>query len=161
MVGLKELKRISLLQEFPDELLQKLQPLGQLRLFSEKSTIFDQGQRAEFFYMLLRGKVLLEVELTKDIMISIESIKPGYSFGWSSLFRGDSYRASAICSEPCEVIAFQSEQLLNLLDEDPHLGYWVMKEAMGILKNQLIRRTEQFLNTLRMHPEIQKLFPEQ
>ncbi len=158
MVGLKELKRIALLEDFPDDLLNKLQPLGQLRLFSEKSVIFEQGQKAEFFYMLLMGKVLLEVELTKDIMISIESIKPGYSFGWSSLFRGDFYKASAICSEPCEVIAFPGDELLDLLDKDTHLGYWFMKEAMEILKNQLIRRTDQFLKTLRMHPEIQRLF---
>jgi len=158
MVPLEDLKKIHLLRPYDDWMLEKIRPLGNVRIFSEKATIFDQGQPADTFYMLLKGKVLLEVELTENIMISLASVKPGHSFGWSALFEGTTYTSLAICSEPSEVITLPAAPLLGLLEEDPALGYRFMRGALEILKSRLTRRTDQFLKTLRMHPDIQKLF---
>ncbi len=158
MVSIEELKKIKLVQGLDSHELKKLGALGSLRIFSEKAAIFEQGQKADTFYMLLRGKVLLEVELTENIMISLGSVKPGYSFGWSSLFDGSKYTSSAICSEPSEVIAIPASPLLESMEQDPVLGYKIMKGALDILRSRLTRRTDQFLKTLRMHPDIQALF---
>ncbi|MBW1730288.1 MAG: cyclic nucleotide-binding domain-containing protein [Deltaproteobacteria bacterium] len=158
MVPLEDLKKIHLLRSYEDWMLEKIQPLCNVRIFSEKATIFDQGQPADVFYMLLKGKILLEVELNENIMISIASVKPGYSFGWSALFEGSTYTSSAICSEPSEVIALPATPLLGLLEEDPRLGYKFMKGTLEILRSRLTKRTDQFLKTIRMHPDIQKLF---
>ncbi|RLB75198.1 MAG: hypothetical protein DRH15_14450 [Deltaproteobacteria bacterium] len=158
MVSIEELKKIYLVHRLEDDELNRLRPLCSVRIFSEKAIIFEQGQVADHFYMLLKGKVLLEVELTEDIMISLGSIKPGYSFGWSSLFEGSRYTSSAICSEPSEVITLPATALLNLMEEDPVLGYKIMRGALDILRSRLTKRTDQFLKTLRMHPDIQALF---
>ena len=158
MVSIEELKKINLVHELDDHELQKLSALCSLRIFSEKATIFEQGQEADTFYMLLKGKVLLEVELTENIMISLGSVKPGYCFGWSSIFDGSKYTSSAICSEPSEVIAIPAGSMLESMEQDPVLGYKIMKGALDILRSRLTRRTDQFLKTLRMHPDIQALF---
>ncbi len=158
MVSIEELKKINLIQDLDDGELNKLAALCSLRIFSEKAVIFTQGQKADTFYMLVKGKVLLEVDLTDKIMISLGSVKPGYSFGWSSLFEGSNYTSSAICSEPSEVISIPAGPLLHSMEQDPVLGYKIMKGALGILRSRLTRRTEQFLKTLRMHPDIQGLF---
>jgi len=158
MVSVQELKKIHLVRDLDEDELERLRPLCSLRIFSEKSVLFEEGQEADTFYMLLTGKVLLEVRLAQDIMISLGSVKPGYSFGWSSLFRESRYTSSAVCAEPSEVIEMPSEPLLTLMEEDPIMGYRFMKGALDILRSRLIRRTDQFLKTLRMHPDIQALF---
>ncbi|MBW2021324.1 MAG: cyclic nucleotide-binding domain-containing protein [Deltaproteobacteria bacterium] len=158
MISIDELRKIHLVQALEDAELEKLRPLCNVTIFSEKATIFEQGQDADHFYMLFKGKVLLEVELAENIMISLGSVKPGYCFGWSSLFRGSKYTSSAICSEPSEVISLPADKLISLMEKDPVVGYKLMKGALEILRNRLTKRTDQFLKTLRMHPDIQSLF---
>jgi CRP-like cAMP-binding protein len=82
MVSLNDLKKIWLMASLEDHLLEKIQPLAQLRLFGEKALLFEEGQEADTLYMLLTGKVLLELKASDTIMISLEAVKPGDPFGW-------------------------------------------------------------------------------
>jgi len=157
MVSIDELKKISVLDSLTRPMLEKLQPLAQLNLFGEGHVIFEAGQDAAHFYMLLKGKVVIEVEASELIMLSLESVKPGQSFGWSALGPGSKYRAYGICVEPCEVIEVRSGEFLELLDGDQTLGYNFMKRVAAILKRRVERRTEQFLKVMAKHPDLQKL----
>jgi len=158
VVSFEELKRILLLEDLDDTMLGKMLPFTQMHLFGDRAVIFKEGQHAEDFYMLLKGKVVLEVEASESIMISLGSIKSGYSFGWSALLGGSTYTSDAICVEPCEVMAIPGEIFLNLLEENHSMGYRIMSGVVTILKRRLERRTGQFLKTLRAHPDIEKLF---
>jgi len=89
---------------------------------------------------------------------NLGSIKSGFSFGWSALLPGSKYTTHAICVEPSEVFCVPNEKFLNLLEKDHSMGYRVMQGAVSILEKRLERRTEQFLKTLRMHPDIKKPF---
>ena len=160
MVSFEDLKKIYLLGNLTDPMLQKMRPFAHLRLFGERTVIFEEGQGAEYFYMLLKGKVVLEVEASKTVMISLGSIKPGYSFGWSALIPESAYSAYAICVESCEVVSIPGDHFLQLLEEDHSMGYRVMEGVVRILKRRLERRTGQFLETLRKQPDIRKLFTE-
>jgi CRP/FNR family transcriptional regulator, cyclic AMP receptor protein len=158
VVSFEELKKILLLEELDDSMLGKMLPFTQMHLFGDRAVIFKEGQHAEDFYMLVKGKVVLEVEASESIMISLGSIKSGYSFGWSALLGGSTYTSDAICVEPCEVIAIPGNIFLHLLEENHSMGYRIMLGVATILKRRLERRTGQFLKTLRAHPDIEKLF---
>jgi len=158
MVPLEPLKKIYLLSTLTDSMLEKIQPLTALKSFEDREVIFKEGQHADYFYMLLKGKVLLEVAASDVIMISLGSIKPGYSFGWSALLPGAAYTSYAISVEPSEVLALKGEMLLELLEADHTMGFRVMEGVVRILKSRLERRTGQFLKTLRQHPDIKEPF---
>jgi len=158
VVSFEELKKIRLLDNLDDSMLGKMLPFAQMHLFGDRAVIFKEGQHAEDFYMLVKGKVVLEVEASASIMISLGSIKPGYSFGWSALLRGSSHTSDAICVEPCEVIAIPGDKFIQILEENHDMGYRVMMDVATILKNKLEQRTGQFLKALRTHPDIEKLF---
>ena len=93
MVSIEDLKRISVLDNLTQPMLEIMRPLAQLNLFGERHVIFEEGQEADSFYMLLKGKVILEIEASEVIMISLEAVKPGYSFGWPALLPGLKYNA--------------------------------------------------------------------
>jgi len=159
MLSIEDLRKIYLLDNLNDEMLEKIRPIVQLRLFEERNLIFKEGQEADCLYMLLKGKIILEVNASESIMISLGAVKPGYSFGWSALFQESiKYTSSAICVEPCEVMAVPGEKLLELFDEDHSMGHFIMEGVVGILKGRLERRTGQFLEAIKNHPDIQKLF---
>lgn len=157
MVSKEELRGIYILENLTDEMLEKIQPLIEPLQFKEREVVFEEGERAENFFFLKRGKILLEVEISEMIIISLGSIKSGYSFGWSALLSAPSYTSYAVCTEPCEVLAIHGQKFLNLLHEDHTMGLRVMEFAAKILKNRLERRTAQFLKVMSKHPDIQKL----
>ena len=76
--------------------------------------------------MVQEGKVLLEVDASDAISVSIGAMKAGFSLGWSSLFPGSSYTATAVCVEPTEVIAIPGRDLIRLMDEDHDNGYAIL-----------------------------------
>ena len=157
MVSMDDVKAIYLLEELADNLQEKICPMSEIRQYKEREVIYEEGDRAENFYMLKRGKILLEVEVAKQIIISLGSIKSGYSFGWSALIPGSTHTSYAVCSEPCEVLIIPGDKFLALLKEDNSSGYRFMNEVMKILKNRLDRRTGQFLKVMTKHPDIQRL----
>jgi CRP-like cAMP-binding protein len=158
MVSLNDLKKIWLMASLEEPLLEKIQPLAQLHLFGEKAVLFEEGQEAETLYMLLTGKVLLELEASDTIMISLEAVKPGDPFGWSAIIPGSSYTANATCSEPCELITVPGTKLREIMDKDHLLGYRIMEGVSKILQRRLFTRTDQFLKTFQQLPDMAKLF---
>ena len=160
MVSLNDLKKIWLMASLEDHLLEKIQPLAQLRLFGEKALLFEEGQEADTLYMLLTGKVLLELKASDAIMISLEAVKPGDPFGWSAIVPESFYTANATCSEPCELVTFSGAELRKIMDEDHLLGYRIMEGILRILQTRLFTRTDQFLKTFKQLPDMAKLFPD-
>ncbi|MBW2566796.1 MAG: Crp/Fnr family transcriptional regulator [Deltaproteobacteria bacterium] len=154
MVSAQDLKGIELFAGLTDGMLDKLAPLVQTESFDERAIIYETGNPAERFYSLKRGKVLLETELAPAVIISLGSIKPGYSFGWEALRPPASYATYAVCTEPCDVYMVPGDKFLGLLDADHTMGYLVMQKTARILENRLRRRSAQFLKVLSKHPEI-------
>jgi CRP-like cAMP-binding protein len=157
MVSIEALRGIYILENLTDEMLEKIRPLIEPLQFKEREVVFEEGEKAENFFILKRGKILLEVEISEMIIISLGSIKSGYSFGWSALLSGPSYTSYAVCAEPCEVFAIPGRKFLDVLHEDDIMGSRVMEFVAKIIKNRLERRTEQFLKVMSKHPDIQKL----
>jgi len=157
MVSIEDLRNIYWLEKLSNRMLEKLSPYMKLHRFEEKDIIFEEGERAENFYMLKRGKVLLEVDLTKDVIISLGAVKTGFSFGWSSLLPDSTYTSHARCVEPCQVYSILGQTLLDIIEKDHTMGYIVMQGLVRILENRLKRRTVQFLKVMRQHPDIIKI----
>ncbi|MBW2707705.1 MAG: PAS domain S-box protein [Deltaproteobacteria bacterium] len=158
MIAFDDLRKIILLENVSDAMLGKMVPLLEMRVFSERDVIFQQGDDADLLYMLKEGKVLLEVDASDTISVSMGAMKAGFSFGWSSLFPGSSYTATAVCVEPTEIIAICGKDLVRLMDENHDNGYAIMWKATDILRRRLGRRTGQFLRAIEHHPDIQKVF---
>ena len=158
MIAFDDLRKILLLENVSDAMLGKMVPLLEMRVFGERDIIFHQGDDAEMFYMLKEGKVLLEVDVSDAISVSMGAMKAGFSLGWSSLFPGSSYTTTAVCVEPTEIIAIPGKDFVRFMDGDHDNGYDVMWKITAIFRRRLGRRTGQFLRAIEHHPDIQKVF---
>ncbi len=158
MLSIEDLKRIVILDYLKDESLKKLLPTVDFLRFEERDAVFREGDIAHRFYMLRRGKVLLEKRISDKITVSVGTIKPGFSFGWSAMLDGGPYTTDAICAEPCEVFSIRREKILPLMDSDVEIGYVISQRLLRVIKKRLDLRTEQFLRAISQHPDMQSLF---
>jgi len=158
MVSRYDLRQIVMLGYFSDEMLDKLAGAVDVLTFEEREYIFHQGEMADRFYWLKRGKILFEQRISATITVATGSVKPGYSFGWSAMLEGKYYTADAVCSELCEVYSVRGRRLKSMLNSDPAMGYAFSQRLIRVLKSRLDHRTEQFMRVIRNHPELQSLF---
>lgn len=158
MLTRDDLKQIVVLSYLKDYMLDKLLPIVDVMMFDEQDVIFREYDSAGRFYMLKRGKVLLEKRISEDVTVSVGSVKAGFSFGWSSMLNGEAYTSDAICAESCEVYSIRGEKLSKILNEDQAMGYILTQRLLRIVKKRLDHRTEQFLRSIQTHPEIRELF---
>jgi CRP-like cAMP-binding protein len=154
MAATEDIRRVALFEDLTEKMLEQLATLVQVKSFEERQIVYEAGDKAERFYSIKRGKVLLEVELASALIISLGAIKPGYSFGWSSLLPTATHTSYAVSAEPSDIFVFPGDKLAALLNRDHNMGYLVMQKAARILENRLERRTAQFLKVITMHPEI-------
>ena len=157
MVTINDLKAIVILGFLTDDMIDKLLPITESLKFDEGEVVFREGENAETFYMVRRGKILLEQRISEKITISMGTVKPGYAFGWSAMLGGTTYTSDAVCSERSEVFSVNGIELTRLLDKDPSMGYKMTQRVLRIIKKRLEIRTEQFLRAIKDHPDIQHL----
>ncbi|WP_186441446.1 Crp/Fnr family transcriptional regulator [Desulfamplus magnetovallimortis] len=132
-------------------------PITEVLEVNSGEIIFAESDPAEDFYMVKSGKVLLEQKLSEDIMVTVSSIDPGESFGLSVLLNRDVRSMAAICNESATIFVINRNSLLALMEEDHSLGYRIMKQTARVLNKRWVLRTEQFLRSLRTHPDIHGL----
>ena len=93
--------------------------------FQCDSRVFRQGDKAEFFFVVLEGKVALRVWQAPGVSVEIDEVSPGEIFGSCVCLQLDSYSLTAQCTEDSKLLMIKSATLKRLLDEDPVLGYTI------------------------------------
>lgn len=153
MVKIEDLKRINLLRDMPDNLLEIIAKEAQLSIFSTNREFYHIHDNIDTFYMLVMGQVALTVELAPGIDVIIDTVQSGASFGLSSLVTDTKASSTAVCQEPCEVITLYGKQMLDLFEENRELGYQMMLRMAKHYKKTMENRTQMIMKTLDRHPE--------
>ncbi len=157
MVTLQDLKQMKAFEALNDSQLQILLPYISQFECQPQEIIYQRGHQAHNFYMLLSGKAFLEMQVTKDIKISLTSIKPGYSFGWHALISEGTHSYTAVCDEASTVLSISREDLHSITEAHQDIGYRLMQRMCEILYHRLDHRTAQFLSILTKHPDMKDL----
>ena len=140
--------------DLTDAHVEKLLPMAREHEAANDEVLFQREDNAEHFYLLVTGKVILEADLAPGVSASLNSVKPGYVFGWTAIIGGQhEMRARAV--EVSDVVAFEGEALIRLMNEDHDFGFRIMSAMLRLLKNRLDTRTGQFLRILGRHPDLQ------
>lgn len=157
MTSINDLRPIKIFQDLDDTQLEKILPLVQEAEFNENETIYKKDQPAQNLYLIKKGKVILEDDISIDISVSLSAMKAGYVFGWYALLTEGTYSYNAVCAEPSTIFIIPRDKFLALLEENPDIGYKVMIRMFEIIKLRLDRRTVQFVSLLSLHPDMREL----
>ncbi len=119
--------------------LERVAALGRMRSFPQDTRIYTVGDAVDYFYVLADGMVRFTLGLGKRDTAAGDIIRRGDVFGWAPLVEGHARRiATAYCLTPCEVIAIEGGALTRLMEDDPGLGYAIMKKLAVLLTSELV-----------------------
>ncbi|MBT2449534.1 cyclic nucleotide-binding domain-containing protein [Streptomyces sp. ISL-43] len=116
--------------------------------FREGARIFDEGTRAESFWIVRSGTVTLEIPVPGRRPTSIESLGPGELVGWSWLFPPYVWQLSAEAMTPVRAYEFDATTVRMLMDADPAfgsaIGHWVGRVLALRLQQTRTRLLDRF-----------------
>ena len=139
MVNAKILRGFGLFKGLGDKQLDKIAELCKERSLREGERVFEEGTRATDIHLCRSGKVdiMIWVREPWNKNVVVHRAEAGELFGWSALVVPYTYTASAECVEDGQEIYINGSQLLDLFDQDPRMGYVVMKNVTSDVSTRL------------------------
>jgi CRP-like cAMP-binding protein len=150
MDKVEALRNVDLFESATDELLNKVAEIAEEKTFVLGEMIFEEGEKAEWVYVLLEGKVRISIDLTsKPSYITVAMIQePQWAFGWSGIVAPYRYTATATCDEETRVLAIPGIKFEEILDEEQECGCQVMKKLTELISSRLRNSRMTLLRTM-------------
>lgn len=151
MIGnLDLLKRSDIFNGLTEEQLARVIDLAQPQVFAEGQTVLEEDQRGTRCYFMTAGRVDIEIRAPFPGRgpQKIATVKAGEMFGELSLVDGFLRSASARAIEPTEVLAFDNTALEGLMDDDPRIGYRIMRNIANVLSARIRTTNMKLRNAL-------------
>ncbi len=113
--------------------------------FEAGHIIFREGETANRFYLIERGKVALESS-TLGKPVRIEEIGDGDLLGWSWLFPPYAWHFTARALENTIAIFFYGTVLREYSEKDHSLGFELFKRMSAVMLRRLQAARQKLLN---------------
>ena len=110
--------------------------------FKAGQIIFREGEKAKLFYLIEKGKVVLESNAEFGEPVVIDTIGAGDLLGWSWMMPPYKWRFTARTVEPTEVIYFAGTILRDYCERDHSLGFELHKRLSAVMMKRLQGRAE-------------------
>lgn len=125
------------LKGLAEEHLAKVMACSMPVQFEAGQFVFRQGEPANRFYLIQKGTVALEAKSDAGSAVTIQTISPGEVLGWSWLFPPYTWQFDAHALEPVDAVFFYGTRLREECENDPALGYELMKRVSEIMMTRL------------------------
>ncbi len=100
--------------------------------------VFRYATSAEHFYIVQEGKVSVEIPAVEGDPLAIQTVGNGEVLGWSWLVPPYQWRFDARALEPSKIVVFNGERVRFHCEEDPKLGFELMKRFASLMAERLI-----------------------
>jgi CRP/FNR family transcriptional regulator, cyclic AMP receptor protein len=114
--------------------------------FDPGELIFREGDPANRFFLILRGKVLLESVTRDHGVLPVQTVEAGEVLGWSWLFPPYYWHFDARAAEATETVFFYGTPLRDECEADHDLGYELVKRMADIMLKRLQATRRQLLD---------------
>ena len=121
------MKRVTIFRELSEDQIGLLKPLFEEFSCQPGMIIFQQGEQAEFLYMVLNGKVDMSFKPYDGMPITVSHVGKGGLFGWSAVVGSDTYTSTAIAIEPVEAFRVHGSDLRKFCQEHPEKGKAILE----------------------------------
>jgi len=99
--------------------------------------LFREGEPAQTFYLIREGKVALEVAAPGRGALVVQTLGEGDVVGFSWLIAPHRWEFDGRAVEPVRALRMDGTCLRAKFDDDPRLGYELMRRFAGLTVNRL------------------------
>ena len=140
------LARMPLFADLPAAELAPLVDVVRRRRYPRGAVLFTQGELGNVAFIVRSGRVDIMVASADGRDLLLYEVRSGDYFGEMALLEERPRSASAICREPCEVLALERDDLLAALQRHPS----IMLRMLQAMSRRL-RLTDHRLESLAFH----------
>lgn len=143
----EKLKSNPWFDRLSEEHLEKLVSIASDVHWPAGEVIFREGDEDHCIYLLLKGRVALDINFPTRGRIRILTVNENDIFGWSAFLPVVKIRtAGALTILDSEAIAFDAAALRALCDQDYELGYYVYQRLTNVIAGRLSATRLQLLD---------------
>jgi CRP/FNR family transcriptional regulator len=141
------LKKMDIFEFLKLEELKDIAELAETEVFEQGGLIFKEGDRAEKIYLILEGRVSIEVPVYSGKEIPVYTLSKGRFFGYPSLLRTRRFTTNARCLDKVTVVSIVADELVNkIFKKDCRRGYLVMVRMTELIAKKLQETRMQLLS---------------
>ena len=134
--------------------LEKIVQCASAADFSAGKFIFRQGEPAENFYLLTKGRVTVGLESPEKGSLLVETLDAGAVLGWSWLVPPYKWRFNALATSATHAVAVNGAKLRALCEADQAFGYEIMKRFSNVISERLEMANLQILDLSAVKKEV-------
>jgi CRP-like cAMP-binding protein len=143
------LKGMDIFEFLKLEELKDIAKLAKIEEFEQGGLIFEEGDKAEKIYMVLEGRVSIEITIYPGKRAPVYTMTKGKFFGYPSLLRIRKFTTAARCLDRVKVVSIVADELENkIFKKDCRRGYLVMKRTAELIAQKLSDTRMQLLSLL-------------
>ena len=146
------LQSVPLFQQISDEHFNKILGISSLIEVEAKGELFREGDPEDFLYIVVQGRVAIEMFVPSRGRTRIHTAEPMDEVGWSSVTPVVRRRtAGARAVLPCCLLKIDAIKLRQFAEEDCSLGYLIMRRMCNVIASRLLTTRLQLLDVF-AHP---------
>lgn len=145
-MDIQELSLLPIFESFTPRQIQLIQPFMEFCRFPADVVIFQQGDRAENFYILTSGEIALHFKPYDGPALVITKLTSGDVFGWSAALGRSAYSAAAIANSDVHVIRLHASNLQKLCTIDHETTALFLDRLIGVISGKLQDSHQEILN---------------
>jgi CRP-like cAMP-binding protein len=126
-----------LLRALPAPHRERLMELAREVSFAQDARIFEEKGTADRFWVIRSGAVILDLKVPGRRPVTVDTLGPGDLLGWSWMFAPYTWGFGAEALSPVRAYEFDGEQVRALCDEDPTLGFALVRAVAEVLAHRL------------------------
>ena len=141
-------RRIPALKDISVQRMKLLQPLFEAFRCSAGTIIIQQGNPADYLYLVLKGKAVISYKPYDGHAITVSHVEKGGLFGWSSVVGSEIYTSSAVAIEPLEAVRVHGRDLRKFCIEHPEAGTEILERLASSVSGRWMEASEQVKSIL-------------
>jgi signal-transduction protein with cAMP-binding, CBS, and nucleotidyltransferase domain len=141
------LENFSLFEGFSAGEKDCLRPLFLFSYVPEGTTLFDQGDPAEHFYIVADGEIIIRYKPDDGPTLVLTRVHKEGVVGWSAAIGSPTYTSSAICAEHSQLLRVRGEDLRHFAEANPDTANLLL-ERLALVIAERLRHTHPQIMTL-------------
>ena len=142
------LSQFPLFDDFSEDQMALISPLFVPSECHAGTVLFEQGEPAVYFYLMISGEVAINYKPDDGPDIVITKIKPGGMVGWSAVIGRRGYTSAAICTEFTKLLRVRGSDLQTLSIQHPETGNKFVDRLADVVAQRLDSDHPQVLQLL-------------
>lgn len=141
--------RSPFFEDMTSEQRDLLRPLFSACDCVEGELLFEQGDSAEYLYLVVSGEVIVRYKPDDGPELIVARVKPGGIVGWSAALGSRQYTSGAICGCASQLLRVRGADLRHLCSSHPDTGVLVLERLADVIAERLHSTHQEVVNLLK------------